>query len=307
MTRRTRDGYETLTLRNPTSKKRVVATKKGTKLSETITLKEDIIQELAPFTEMKLVVNKDGHVIDIESDDVIPTSVNDRVAHKMSSDTIAHSAGDTRTYRPVNDIDTMEEHVTKAKEVYEDVVSDPDRRLGGHRVMGEFSYLRSQRTGEKGLYSEDCFGFKRVEDEGALYEQVRLGYLEVTGCVARGHGGEDVLSMVLKNLTGTAIQSYVPAGMVFEQMKATGNQNIGIPRKIPIEVGPGGTKHLSLPGMCVNSSFGSPNNDQMVLTPFIMPGSEMKGQGGTWGYTDPNVNHSRMDYMARVNERRSRQ
>ena len=180
------------------------------------------------------------------------------------------------------------------------IYDEPERGLGGYRLMATFSRLKSERTGQCAIYSPNALGFDYDNSTNGLHHHLVNGNLTMDEAYGRGYDCADSIRLELTNNTNRDIRLCMAPGTAFEQVdQMSSQQNVVLRDEIEVTILPGNTATITAHGMCVNQSGGPPNG-RLLATPFRLMGASNimnrseSAQRDLWARTDTTGTTGRM-------------
>ncbi len=187
-----------------------------------------------------------------------------------------------------------------SREHIQGIHDEPDRGLGGYRLMATFSRLKSERTGQCAIYSPNALGFDYDNSVNGLHHHLVNGNLTLDEAYGQGYDHADSIRLELTNNTEGKIRLCMAPGTAFEQVdQMSSQQNVVLRDEIEVTILPGDTATITAHGMCANSSGGSPNGE-LLATPFRLMGAsnimnrDGNAQDDLWARTDTTWGTGRM-------------
>ncbi|GEM_PF-535078 len=282
------NGYRVL-LTNPTPNTREMTIPAGRPLGvneRTVQTQSSVTIELKPYSRVAIIYGHHGHrIVDratiddihIIHDDIeiidIDGGIASRVPIAMESDELNGNKA------------SRESFLSRARESYNGVQENQERRIGGFQLLAQLSYLRSQRDGQGiGLYSPEALNLKYDRGVDTIYSHVNAGDISITSCIGSGYDSAGALQMNVRNNTSREIRVRIPQGCMFEQAEWTGNQNLVVTKEEFVIIGPAKEESFPLHASCANRNAGAPSNDEMNVTPFIFNdlGESFQNQDSVW-------------------------
>lgn len=235
---------------------------------------------------------------------VTPQSIDD--IYSTETDCIVAEEGNTTHVSLPNNWATADLPVARrafyeaSKNHIHGIYDEPERGLGGYRLMATFSRLKSERTGQCAIYSPNALGFDYDNSVNGLHHHLVNGNLTLDEAYGRGYNCADSIRLELTNNTDRDIELSMAPGTAFEQVDQMSNQqNVVLRDEIEVTILPGDTATITAHGMCANQSGGSPNG-ALLATPFrLMDASNIMNRSGDaqrdlWARTDTTGTTGRM-------------
>ena len=180
------------------------------------------------------------------------------------------------------------------------ITEDVERGIGGYRLMSTFSRLRSERTGQCGIYSPAALGFEYDGSQESLHHHLLNDHLRLVEAYGQGYDQPDAIRLELTNTTTQPIHLRMQPGTAFEQRdKQSNQQNVVLKDEIDVTILPGESTTVTAHGMCANRTGASPDG-HLLVTPFrLMNANNIMSRRGSeqhdlWSRTDTNGRQGRM-------------
>ncbi|PDH27267.1 MAG: hypothetical protein CND85_01520 [Marine Group II euryarchaeote MED-G33] len=178
------------------------------------------------------------------------------------------------------------------------VHEDHNLGIGGYALMATFSRLRSERTGQCGVYSPNALGFEYDNNNDSLHNHLLNGNLVMDEAYGSGFDSSDSIRLELSNTTDRNIRLCMAPGTAFEQRDrhAQNQQNVVLRDEVEVTILPGESATITAHGMCANRTGASPDG-HLLATPFrLMNASNFMGREGReqsdlWARTDTTNPH----------------
>jgi hypothetical protein len=242
--------------------------------------------ELGPYSRVAIIYDHHGYrVVDratiddihIIHDDVEIIEIDGGVSSRIPITMESHELNGNKASR--------DSFLSRAREAYNGVQENQEKRMGGFQLLAQLSYLRSQRDEQGiGLYSPEALNLRYDRGVDTIYSLVNAGNISIMSCIGSGYDSAGALQMSVRNNTSRELRVRIPQGCMFEQAEWTGNQNLVVTKEEFVIIGPAKEESFPLHASCANSSAGAPSNDEMNVTPFIFNdlGESFQNQDSVW-------------------------
>ena len=249
---------------------------------------ESITIEVPPMTQREIRFNEEGKPI-IEGC-IQDLSIAEEYQEGTQLDMFSNRRVRTRIESHSDNYTTS--FFEKTVELYPQLEVDHNKCIGGAQLIAQFSHLRSVRDNSSAIYSPAALNMSVTSRADSLFNAAKTGLVHIESVIGDGHDSPNAIRMDIHNPGHTTVRCVVPQGAMFEQITWNGKQNLVVKQDVWIEIQPGQTGNFPLPAFCANASAGSPQQNQMNLTPFVFNdmGETFRDQASMWRTTDSQRN-----------------